>query len=116
MSVPAKNIIESSRDIVQDFLVPEMKAVKVSIEGLTHQIDSIRIEMKLREEKMEQLIRSGESRMELVLRSGLEKIEQLVNFGDERNAIAIRVLSQKIDDNTEFRERLAAIEARLPRQ
>jgi len=127
MSVPAKNIIESSRDIVQDFLVPEMKAVKVSIEGLTHQIDSIQVEMKLREEKLEQLIRSGESRMELLvhsgeqrieqlIRSGLERMEIVVRSGDDKNSQAIDNLSQKVDEKMEFRERLAALEARLPRQ
>jgi len=116
MSVPAKNIIESSRDIVQDFLVPEMKAVKATVESLgiqlrvvadslTHQMDSLRIEIKLRDEKLEQMIRYG-----------FEKMELLIRTGDEKNAVAISNLSEKLDERLAYRDQLASIEARLPRQ
>jgi hypothetical protein len=116
MSAAAKNILESSRDIVQDFLVPEMKAVKVSVESLSHQVklsvdslnhqmDSLRVEIKLRDEKLEQIIRSG-----------LEKVELLIRTGDEKNALAISNLSEKLDEKLAFRDQLASIEARLPRQ
>jgi hypothetical protein len=116
MSAPAKNIIESSRDIVQDFLVPEMKAVKatvealgqqlkVSVDSLTHQMDSLRVEIKLRDEKLEHIIKSG-----------IEKVELLVRTGDEKNATAISNLSDKLDERLAFRDQLASIEARLPRQ
>jgi hypothetical protein len=64
-------------------------------------MDSLRVEIKLRDEKLEQLIRSS-----------LEKMEILIRTGDEKNAIAISNLAEKL----EFREQLASIEARLPRQ
>ena len=70
-----KNVIESFRDVVQDLLVPELKAVKVSVDSLHNEMAAMRIEMKLRDEKMEQLVRSG----------------------DDRNAQAIANLSQKLD-------------------
>ena len=90
----AKNVIESFRDVVQDLLVPELKAVKVSVDSLHQEMASMRTEMKLRDEKMEQLVRSG----------------------DERTAQAIANLSQKLDFAIDIRERLATLEARLPRQ
>ena len=105
MAVTTKNVVESFRDVVQDLPVPELKAVKVSVESLHNEmgclraemkssLDSLRTEMKLRDEKMEQLIRSG----------------------DDRNERALHVLSEKLDDSIEIRTRLANLEARLPRQ
>jgi hypothetical protein len=89
-----KNAIESFRDVVQDLLVPELKAVKVSVDSLHSEMNYLRSEMKLRDEKMEQIIRSG----------------------DEKNEQAIRSLSEKLDFAIDIRERLATLEARLPRQ
>jgi hypothetical protein len=43
-AIKAKNAVESLRDIVQDLLVPELKSIKVEMEG-------IRTEMRLRDEK-----------------------------------------------------------------
>ena len=100
-----RNIAESFRDVVQDLLVPELKAVKVSVESLSHQMDSLRTEMKLRDEKMEQLIRSGDARLEAMIQSG-----------DERNVRALQALSEKLDFAIDIRERLATLEARQPRQ
>jgi hypothetical protein len=78
MSVAAmkpKNAVESLREIVQDLLVPELKAIKATMEG-------IRIEMQLRDEKQTQAIQS---------------------------------LSDKLSYAIDIRERLASVEARLPR-
>ncbi len=101
----SKNMVESFRDVVQDHLVPELKAVKVSVESLSHQMDSLRIEMKLRDEKMEQLIKAGDARL-----------EQMIQHGDERNERAVQALSEKLDFAIDIRERLATLEARQPRQ
>ncbi len=88
-----KNAVESVREIVQDLLVPELKAVKVSVDSLHNEMSYLRSEMKLRDERMEQLIRSG----------------------DERNEQAIRNLSERLNLAIDIRERLASLEARLPR-
>ena len=79
---------------MQDLLAPELKAVKVSVDGLHNEMGFLRAEMKLRDEKMEHIIR----------------------LGDEKNEQAIRNLSDKLDFAIDVRERLASIEARLPRQ
>jgi hypothetical protein len=68
MATTAKTVIDSFREVVQDLLVPELKA--------------LRTEMKLRDENTQQ---------------------------------AIRHLSEKLDFAIDIRERLAALEARLPR-
>lgn len=82
-----KNIVESFREVVQDLLVPEMKAVKLSV-------DALRSEMILRDDRLEQSIR----------------------FGLENTSQAIRNLSEKLEFAIDIRERLAALEARMPRQ
>jgi len=145
----AKNVVESLRDVVQDLLVPELKAVKVSVDSLHTEISYLRGEMKLREEKMEQLIHAGDARLEQLLIkgddrleqiiingeerleqltitgdgrleqlivAGHERLEQIIRSGDEKSEQAVRDLGQRLDDAIEIRERLAAIEARLPRQ
>ncbi len=45
-----------------------------------------------------------------------EKMEQLVRSGDDKNTQALANLSQKLDFAIDIRERLASLEARLPRQ
>ena len=87
MAVAAKNIVESLRDVVQDLLVPELKALKVSMDSMCSEMkvsmDSMRSEMKIR---------------------------------DEKNDQAMRHLSEKLDFAIDIRERLASLEARMPRQ
>lgn len=87
MATAAKNIVDSLREVVQDLLVPELKAVKTSV-------DSLRSEMILRDEKLE-----------LSIRLGLENTAQ-----------AIRHLAQNLENSSDIRERLASLEARMPRQ
>jgi hypothetical protein len=98
MAIAAKNVVESLREVVQDLLVPEFKALKASVDGLRSEtktsIDGLRSEMVLRDDKLE-----------LSVRLGLENTIQ-----------AIRHLAEKLDDSSEIRERLASLEARLPRQ
>jgi len=48
-AIKPKNAVESLREIVQDLLVPELKAIKASMEGL-------RSEMQLRDEKQTQAL------------------------------------------------------------
>jgi hypothetical protein len=87
MPAAAKTVVDSLREVVQDLLVPELKALRVSV-------DSMKTEMQLRDEKVHS---------ELRLR-------------DEWMQDSIRALSQKLDFAIDIRERLAVLEARLPRQ
>ena len=82
-----KNFVMSLREVIQDLLVPELKAVKVSI-------DSMREEMKLRN----------------------DNLERMIKYGDDRNEQLVRALSDKLDFAVELRERLANIESRMPKQ
>ncbi len=98
MATAAKSVVDSLREVMQDLLVPELKAVKDSVDSLRNEmktsLDSLRSEMKVRDEKMEHIVR----------------------LGDEKNEQAIRNLSERLDSAIDIRERLASLEARLPRQ
>jgi hypothetical protein len=85
MAVPAvaKKIVDSFREVAQDILVPELKALRVSV-------DALRTEMQLRDEKTQESIRHL----------------------DLRTQESIRHLSDKLDFAIDIRERLAALEAR----
>jgi hypothetical protein len=87
MAASAKTIVDSLREVVQDLLVPELKALRVSM-------DSMKAEMQLRDDQVHTELRLREERMQ----------------------DSIRSLSQKLDFAIDIRERLAALEARLPRQ
>jgi hypothetical protein len=87
MPPTAKSVIDSLRELLQDILVPELKALRVSM-------DSLRTEMQLRDEKTQESIRHL----------------------DQRTQESIRFLSEKLDYAIDIRERLAALETRLPKQ
>ena len=103
--VPAKNVIETFRDVVQDLLVPELKAVKVSVDSLREDMKELRADIKQSNETM---------REEMKLRH--DNLERMITYGDLRNEQLIKSLAEKFDVAVEIRERLATIEARMPRQ
>jgi hypothetical protein len=90
----AKNAVESIRDVVQDLLVPELKAVKVSVEAVHTELGYLRSEVKI----------------------SIDSLRQEMHLRDEIHTQAIRNLSEKLDYAIDIRERLVSLEARSPRQ
>lgn len=84
-AMKSKNAVDSLREVVQDFLVPELKSVKVSI-------DSLHTELK----------------------NSIDALRNEVRLQDEKQTQAIKHLSEKLDYAINIRERLAALEARTP--
>ena len=110
--VAAKNVLETFRDVVQDLLVPELKAVKVSV-------DSLRDDMKTMRDEMKELrvdIRQSNENMREEMKLRHDNLERMITHGDMRNEQLIKSLAEKFDVAVEIRERLATIEARIPRQ
>jgi uncharacterized tellurite resistance protein B-like protein len=68
-------------------------------------IGSLRSDIRLSQEAL---------RQEMKLRD--EHLERMIAYGDQRNEQLILSFTQKFDTALDVRERLAAIEARLPRQ
>ena len=112
MAVPVKEIglttakaVGSFREAVQDLLVPELRALKVSMEA-------IRTEMQLRDEKQMKALEDQGQR----LTQAVESLAREMKLRDERQSQGILALSEKLDFAIDIRERLAVVEARLPRQ
>lgn len=105
MAESAKTVVDSLREIAQDILVPELKSLKVSLEAL-------RTETHLGDEKLQRSIDA--LREETRLRD--ERLHSELRLRDEHMQESVRALSQKLDFAIDIRERLASLEARLPRQ
>lgn len=109
MAETAKNVLGSFREAIQDLLVPELKALRVSVDSLRTEMhlrtDSLQREMQLRDETL---------RAELKLRDDSLRAE--LHAGDKSTQDALQALGQKLDFAIDIRERLVALEARLPKQ
>jgi hypothetical protein len=123
MAASAKTIVDSLREIAQDILVPEVKSIKVSLEALRTEmhlgdenlrdsLDSLRAEMQIRDNKLQESVDA--LREEMKLRD--DRLHTELRLRDERMQESVRTLSQKLDFAIDIRERLAVLEARLPRQ
>jgi hypothetical protein len=115
-----KSSVESLRDIVQDLLVPDMKALKVGLEAhrvetklqtdgvrsevaslrneMNISLESLRTEMRLRDEKQTQSIHALSDRTNQALAGLTDKIDQ-----------GFRTLSDKMGYTTDLRERIAVL-------
>ena len=103
------NVVETFREVVQDLLVPELKAMKVSV-------DALRTEMKLTNESIRQEMKISNQAIREEMKLRQEALEQTIRAGDQRNEDLIRGLSEKLDFAIDIRERLASMEARMPKQ
>jgi hypothetical protein len=116
------------REITQDLVAPELRAVKTSIESLTQELrlrsEALSHEMKLRNDSLlenlskEIHLRTESLKEELRLRDSVQSanIQRLENSQTSLTD-AVKDLARKIDGmNLDLRERVAALEARAPRQ
>ena len=96
-AIKPKNAVESIRDVVQDLLVPDLKAIKVELESQRREMhsgfDAVRTEMH----------------------SGFDAIRTEMKLRDEKQTQALHALSDKVGLMMEVRERLAVLEDRSKR-
>jgi len=101
----SKNVLETFRDVVQDLLVPELKAIKV--------------EMKLGDEKLEAAIRHLADRFESLrdeMRLRDAAMERMITYGDQRNEQLLLSFAERFGQTMDLRERLARLEGQRPPQ
>jgi hypothetical protein len=111
----AKNAVESLREVVQDLLVPDMKALKVGL-------DSHRNETKLQTDGIRSEITSLRNELHLSVDSlrnelnlSVDSLRTEMRLRDEKQSQAIQALSDKIGYALDIRERLAVLEDRANR-
>ncbi len=95
-----KNAVESLREIVQDLLVPELKAIKVELDSQRREtqtrFDSLHTELK---------VTTG------ALRAETEALRVELRLRDDKQSQALQAISDKMGTLMEVRERLAVLEA-----
>jgi hypothetical protein len=120
--IASKNAFESFRDVVQDLLVPELKALKVSVDSMREDmnymradIGSLRTDLRQSHEALRSDLRQSHEalRDEIKLRDAAN--ERMIAYGDQRNEQLILSFIEKFDKAMDVRERLAAMEAKLPK-
>ncbi len=92
-----RNAVESLREIVQDLLVPELKAIKVELEGLRNEM------------------RSSNDAIRTEMRSSNEALRTEMRLLHEQQKQATDNLADKIGYDMDVRERLAVLEDRAKR-
>ena len=118
LAMTPKNAVESLRDIVQDLLVPELKAIKVELESqrrenhlqfenVHNQFENVQNEFRF--------VRSEAKTTAEALRSDTEALRSELRIRDERQTGAIQAISDKLSTLMEVRERLAVLEGRTKR-
>lgn len=114
-AIKPKNTVESLREIVQDLLVPELKALKVSLE-------SNKAEAKLQNESLRNEVRGQNESLRNEVRAQIEGVRAEIDglrieirLRDEKQSQAIQALSDKIGYALDIRERLAVLEDRANR-
>ncbi len=116
----AKNAVESLRDVVQDLLVPELKAIKSELESIRREnrseLDSLHTEVRSGDEATRNELRAGYEALRNELRAGDEAIRTELRLRDEKQAQAIEALSDKVGYMLHVRERLAVLEDRAKRE
>ena len=103
-----KNAVESLRDVVQDLLVPELKAIKAELDSQRRenqaQFDAVRTELKIRTDSISTEMRIRDERQSEALQA--LRTETGLRFDQ---------INDKLGTLLEVRERLAVLEDRAKR-
>lgn len=128
------NMLETIRETVQDFIAPELKTHGVRLENLERRLDDARHSLEQRsddlksslERRVDDLKGSLEHRVDDskdLLRAEIRTLEAKMNArfdaADARFSMLeglIRNLTQQVTFESGLRERMASLEARLPKQ
>ena len=106
-----KNAVESLREIVQDLLVPELKAIKVELDSQRRETqarsDSLHTELKVRTEGISTELKVTTD----AVRADTEALRVEMRLRDEKQSQALPAISKKMGTLMEVPERLAVLEA-----
>lgn len=103
------SVYEQIKQLLQDIVAPELKAIHTEIKHLNDKIESVKteilIEIKRLDEKTDRLDEKIDEKIDRLD----EKIDERTDRLDEK----IDRVDEKIDTAMQIRERLAAVEAKL---
>ncbi len=120
----AKSIVDSFREVAQNILVPELKAVRVSMDGLRTEmllrddrladaVEARRVEVRLRDERAQESIRHLDERTQQSIKALddraaalIAQTQQSITSLDDRTHSSLEKLSPRLDIAIDIRERL----------
>ncbi len=115
----SEDVLESVRAPVQDFLAPELKTHRVRLEGLERRMDDTRHSLGQKIEDSKDVLRAEIKTHEAKMDGRFMGLDGRFGAIDARFATLeglIRSLTQQVTFEFGLRERVAALEARLPKQ
>jgi chromosome segregation ATPase len=122
----SENVLETVRATVQDFLAPELKTHGVRLEGLERRLDDTRHSLEQKIDDTKDVLRAEIKTLEAKMDGRFNAIDGRFNALDGRFAAIdarfatleglIRNLTQQVTFESGLRERMASLEARLPKQ
>lgn len=112
----SQNAVGSFREVLRDLLVPELKAVKVSVDSLHSEIGFLRSETKVSLDSLRSEMKVSLDSLRSEMKLSSDSLREEMKLRDEMSSQAMQNLSEKLDFAIDIRERLATLEARLPRQ
>ncbi len=119
----SENVLETVRATVQDFLAPEMRTHGVRLDGLEQRLSDTRhsLEQRIDDTKssLEHRIDDTKSSLEHRIEDTKDTLRAEMRALDARmNTLEslIRGLAQQVSVESVLRERVASLEARMPKQ
>jgi DNA anti-recombination protein RmuC len=112
----SENVLETIRATVQDFLAPELRTHGVRLDNIERRLDDTRHSL---EQRMDDLKSSLEHRIldsKETLRAEMRVLEARMDARLDSIENLLRNLIQQISIESNLRERVASLEARMPKQ
>jgi len=119
----SENVLETVRATVQDFIAPELKTHGVRLENLERRLDDTRHSLEQRSDDLKGSLERRVDDSRDVLRAEIHALEARMDgrFAAIESRFAtleglIKNLTQQVTFESGMRERMAYLEARMPKQ
>ena len=115
----SENVLETVRATVQDFLAPEMRTHGVKLENLDKRLDDTKHSLEQRIDDTRRSLEQRSDDTKEILRAEMRAVDaRMATIEQRMNSIEtlLRGLTQQISIESSLRERVASLEARMPKQ
>jgi flagellar capping protein FliD len=104
----SENVLETIRATVQDFLAPEIRTHGIRLDNIDRRIDEMRSSLEHRIDDSKETLRAEMRALDARFNTLDSRFNSLENL--------VRGFMQQVSVETSLRERVASLEARLPKQ
>ena len=97
------------KQLIQDFVVPEFRALQGELKRLDEKLEGIRIEVRSEFHRLDEKIDSFEKKVQ----SELHRLDEKIDSLDKRVNQRLDSLEKQLDLAIDIHERLASLEAKI---